>query len=180
MKNRIRSVSLNEGAFSLVEVVLSVGIAAIALVSLLGMLPYAMESSRDGADQTAIGTVLEDVHDRIKGKILTPGEVDESPFFYDQQGRFWAEGIGGRVSGEVGTDRFFRVEIELRKAPATAPYRHTRDLHAAVVSIFWPIDKNGNPLGGDEPKSSLSYFLTTLTGPDWEAIDPMYQPKIEY
>mgnify|MGYP000503374235 FL=1 len=61
MKNRIRSVSLNEGAFSLVEVVLSVGIAAIALVSLLGMLPYAMESSRDGADQTAIGTVLEDV-----------------------------------------------------------------------------------------------------------------------
>lgn len=180
MKIFANTLRADQGAFSLVEIVLSVGIAAIALLSILSLLPHAMESGRDGADQTAIGTVLEDVHDRIKGKPLVSGVVDGSPFFYDQQGRFWKEGVGDRVAGSVGKDRFFRVEVELQSAPGTAPYENTKDLHAATIDISWPVDVLGNPVGESNPKSSVSYFLTTLTGPDWEIIDPKYKLKVEY
>ncbi len=164
----------------MIEVVLAMGIAAIALISIIGMLPYAMESSRASADQTAIGTVLEEVHDRIKGNPLRVGTPAGSPYFYDVQGRFWEEGVGERVAGEVGTDRFFRVDIELQDLPSDGAFKHADGVLAAVLEISWPVDEDGNALGRGNPKTSISYPLTTLTGPDWEIIDPAYIPKVEY
>lgn len=166
--------------FSLIEVVLAMGIAAIALVSILGMLPYAMESSQASADQTAIGTVLEEVHERIKGEVSKVGVVPGSPYFYDPQGRFWEEGKGDRVAGAAGFDRFFRVDVELQELPSDGAFEHADDLLAAVVEISWPVDDEGNPLGRRNPKTTITYPLTTLTGPDWELIDPDYEPKVEY
>lgn len=166
--------------FSLIEVVLAMGIASVALVSILGMLPHAMESSRSSADQTAIGTVLEEVHDRIKGEPLEAGPVAGSPFVYDQQGRFQG---GSSDAGEVATgadQRFFRVEVELQEMPVDGLPPGADGLLAAVVEISWPLDESGEPRGSGNPKSVITYPLTTLTGPDWEIIDPDYTPKIEY
>ncbi|MDF1852391.1 MAG: prepilin-type N-terminal cleavage/methylation domain-containing protein [Verrucomicrobiales bacterium] len=166
--------------FSLIEVVLAMGIAAIALVSILGMLPYAMESSQASADQTAIGTVLEEVHDRIKGEPLEVGVPSGSPYFYDAQGRFWEEGVADREAGSVGNDRFFRVDVDLQDLPSSVPFEHSEGVLAAVVAISWPVDEAGEPRGRGNPKTSITYPLTTLTGPDWQVIDPDYKPKVEY
>lgn len=166
--------------FSLIEVVLAMGIAAIALISIIGMLPYAMESSRASADQTAIGTVLEEVHDRIKGEPLEVGITAGSPYFYDVQGRFWEEGVGDRVAGEVGSDRFFRVDVELQELPRDGAFEHAGAVFAAVLEISWPVDEEGIAVGRGNPKTTITYPLTTLTGRDWEVIDPDYVPKVEY
>ena len=52
-------------AFSLVEVTFAMAVAAVAIISIIGMLPHAMEMSRDSADRTAIGTLMEDATDRM-------------------------------------------------------------------------------------------------------------------
>ena len=161
-------------AFSLVEVTLAMGIAAVALVSILGLLPQAMKYGRDGADQTAIGAVLEDAHDRLKGSECQPGELAEGPFFYDEQGKFLAEAESKEDS------RFFRVEISLEKPVAGAGTEFPEQMLVASLRLFWPVDQAGLPFDAREPRTTVTYPVTSLTGLGWEEIDPHYRPKVEY
>ncbi len=168
----------DRAGFSLVEITLAMGIAAVAMVSILGMLPHALNYSRDGADQTAIGAVLEDVHDRLKGIVLRVGQVEDAPFFYDQQGRFWNE---DRQEGDAFENaRFFRVDVAIVE-PASLPETDYPDsLHVAVVKLYWPLNESGEPFDAERPRTSVSYPVTTLTGPQWREIDSGYEPKLEY
>jgi uncharacterized protein (TIGR02598 family) len=52
---------------------------------------------------------------------------------------------------------------------------------AIIINLSWPVNPGtGEPMGNGNPKSSVTYYLTTLTGPEWEKIDPAYNPKIEF
>lgn len=164
----------DRSAFSLVEVTLAMGIAAVALVSILGMLPQAMKYGRDGADQTAIGAVLEDVHDRLKGSELKPGELAEGPFFYDQQGKFLSEAESQEDS------RFFRVEVGMEKPVAESGIEFPEQMYVATLQLFWPVDESGLPFDARKPRTTVTYPVTALTGPRWQEIDPTYRPKVEY
>ena len=176
--------------FSLVEITLAMGIAAVAMVAILGMLPQALKASRASSDRTAIGAVLEDIHDRIEGHVLEEGPLPSSPFFYDEQGRFWKgdsseeEGGGEEIALiQVSPEKFFRVEVELvrpRQLQAEEANAVPDSLLAAKLSVSWPLDAEGVPVGTGNPKMILTYPVTTLTGPDWEIIEPEFQPKVEY
>jgi uncharacterized protein (TIGR02598 family) len=84
----------HEGGFSLIEVTIALGITAIALVSLMGMLPKGMETLRRAADKAIEGRI----HQQILGELqLTPWEdasggdplvktFDKQVRFYDDQG----------------------------------------------------------------------------------------------
>ena len=175
-------------AFSLIEITLAMGIAAIAMVSILGMLPQALKASRASADQTAIGAVLEDIHDRMEGNVLEEGRIPGSPFYYDEQGRFWEGEV--KTIEESNPDlkrggqlRFFRVEVELvrpREPAEASEVVLPEDVLAARISMSWPLDEAGNPVGPGNPKTTVTYPVSTLTGPDWQLIEPEFQPKVEY
>ena len=61
-----------ETGFSLIEVTIALGITAIALVSLMGMLPKGMETLRRAADKAIEGRI----HQQILGELqLTPWET---------------------------------------------------------------------------------------------------------
>ena len=175
-------------AFSLIEITLAMGIAAIAMVSILGMLPQALKASRASADQTAIGAVLEDIHDRMEGQVLEEGPVPGSPFFYDEQGRFWEgevrsiEDLDPNLKG-AGQQRFFRVEVELvrpRKSSSPDEVALPEDVLAARIAMSWPLDEGGDPVGPGNPRTTVTYPVSTLTGPDWKLIEPGFEAKIEY
>lgn len=84
----------SESAFSLVEVTLALGITAVALVSLMGMLPQGMKTLQRANDQAVMGRI----HQQILGEIqLTPWEsksggipplesFDRTIRIYDDQG----------------------------------------------------------------------------------------------
>jgi len=166
--------------FSLVELALSLAICAVALVSLLGLLPQFMEYERDSADQTAIGTLMEDIHDRLEGQEFKEGVPSISPIFYDQQGGYWdPDAVNENSDGPLILGRkFFRGDIKLVKPAGST--NSTNSPLVIKIDFYWPIDSDGNPLGDKKPKTSVVYYTTTLTGPDWEEIDPEYRPKIEY
>ncbi|NNE92949.1 MAG: prepilin-type N-terminal cleavage/methylation domain-containing protein [Verrucomicrobiales bacterium] len=157
--------------FSLTEVVIAMAIASVGLLAIVGLMPHALESARDSADQTAIGAVLEDVHDRLEGVPLKPGTPSMSPLFYDQQGRF---------VHSYEMEKFFKVDLELAEFDAANRPPDVAGLLALSVEISWPLDENDQPLGKPQPKTTVSYGVTTLTGPDWTEIDPDYEPKIEF
>lgn len=167
-------------AFSLIEVTIAMAIAAVAIIALLGMFPAAMMAGRDAVDQTAVGTVLEDVHERIEGSDLTAGTVPGSPFFYDEQGRFWSP--DQERPDNFTEEHFFRVDVRLAiPAPGSGSTIEMPDeLLAATVELSWPLDENGHSVGRGNPKASVTYMITTLTGPDWKSIDPDYRAKVEY
>lgn len=81
-----------QGGFSLVEVTLAMAIAAVALVSIIGMLPQGLRTMRDAGDQA----IEARIHQQILSELqMTPyGEPGSSPLddynameiFYDAQG----------------------------------------------------------------------------------------------
>lgn len=163
-------------AFSLMEVTIAIGIAGFALVTLLAVLPQAMQDAGASADQTAIGMILEDVHDRLEGAVLKEGVLTESPFYYDQRGVFYDKEYN---DGTITTERFFRAEVKLVKIQSNSD-SVIPGMLAVKIDLFWPLDEKGNPLSKGAPETSVTYFTAAKTGPGWEAVDSSYQAKIEY
>ncbi len=168
------------GGFSLVEVTLAMTIASLALLSLIGLLPQSMKFERASADLTAIGTIMEDIHDRLEGHDLKQGVPSISPVFYDMRGRYWSRPLNKNTpdASPLLDRRFFRADIKLVE-PANASTASSPPI-AIRINFFWPLDDEGKPIGDKKPKSSVTYYTTALTGPGWEKIDPDYRPKIEY
>lgn len=167
--------------FSLIEITITLGIATIALVSILGMLPQALRLSRDSADRTAIGALLEDVHDRVEGQPLEAGTPEISPLFYDQQGKHVDP--EAEVENPLVGGPFFRVDLSLRVTDESVKpghFRPDKEFYSMRIDVSWPLQEDREPLPDREPGVTIAYPVTTLTGPDWEAIDPEYVPKIEF
>ncbi len=75
------------GAFSLIEVTIAMAIAAVALVTLLGLIPQGMNTMRDAGD----AAIMARVHQQILNELQMADfdaidEFDEMEFFYDGQG----------------------------------------------------------------------------------------------
>lgn len=162
--------------FSLVEVAIAISIAAVAIISVIGLLPGILKNERDSLDSTAVGTIYEDVHDRLEGVVLEEGVPEGSPFYYDLKGTYLDPD-----DSELTSERFYLTEVELVKPipPKDADDSSTPKF-AVKVSIYWPLKDDGTITQNQKPRSAITYFTTSLTGPDWQEIDSNYEPKIEY
>lgn len=168
--------SANQSAFSIVEVALALAIASVGLVTILAMAPQAMETSRSSADRTAIGVVLEDIQENIRGLPLVVGIPEKNRYFYDIQGR-------ATIVDPENKDAmppFFRVDIELVEISEPATLENAESLLAVAATIWWPLDEKGEPRDASNPRLRFSRPVNTLTGPDWQAIDSEYTPRVEY
>ncbi len=81
---------LRAGGFSLVEVVLAVGIMALGIVTILGLLPHGLEMSRKTANEQAETRIVDNIVGELQasdwdtlGGVLTAGSA---LFQYDDQG----------------------------------------------------------------------------------------------
>jgi|TARA_B110000305_G_C19430177_1_gene635848 type II secretory pathway pseudopilin PulG len=166
----------NSPAFSLIEVTLSLAIAAVALVSILGLVPTVMDNHRAGADQQALGTIYEDLHDRIEGAELIDGPIQSAPFFYTAEGHFIPNALPPKspevVAGIGGA--FFRAEASIVSVV------NSPGMNAVKISVFWPLSDKRLPIAPDAPGSRLTYIVTPLTGKGWEEVDSEFQPTIEH
>jgi len=62
-------------AFTMVEVALAMGVVAIGLVAILGLLPNALTSARQAADNTVTATIVQDLFSTLRQQSYTSANL---------------------------------------------------------------------------------------------------------
>lgn len=160
---RIQSSSV--AAFSLIEVVLAVGVISFALVGIIGLFPVAMQSALDSQRETQVAFIARSLFsemqqvdgnrsfiteapvkqdgsftplDQGERKAISLSSPDSLNFFFDGDGAMLDSGVGAVYEVEVATD------------PAGQPAGLTR----AQVTISVPVDA--------PPANRKTYEFVTL------------------
>jgi uncharacterized protein (TIGR02598 family) len=107
-------------AFTLPEVALSVGIATIALLTLLGMVPFGLDTIRASANKQAEARMVQTITTFYQttpwvtqdgGSGSTKIELKDKMFFFDQ--------TGAEVQNADAADRMYTVEAKVEPTPPT-------------------------------------------------------------
>jgi uncharacterized protein (TIGR02598 family) len=121
MKTNLRSIALTQSSstkhagFSLVEVVLAVGIMALGVVTILGLLPHGMEMSRKTANEQAETRIVDQLVGEVQaadwatmGGVSSPGNSAGIDAFFDDQGLRIYE-----ASGDVANLLVYAARVKL-------------------------------------------------------------------
>jgi type II secretory pathway pseudopilin PulG len=173
MKNKPSKINkIRAFGFSLIEVVVAVGVFGIAVVALLGVLSATGRTVSDLADGDAAIKLAANVEAEMRRYALTRTDFDDFASNIPAAGVgaglvLVANQKGDRVVietaadnnisagnatlpvGMKGRDRYFRLVV--RSLPAPLDYTNGDGYIALSVSVEWPFQL---PLGPDDPASS--------------------------
>jgi len=149
-------------AFSLVEVTIALGVAAISLILLVGLLPAGLKTQRTSAQQTIANQIMTVLLSDLRADIrLPPGQAShegDSGFglhghwaqvatpdtlWFDQQGK-WLQLNGSAPAGAT-----FRAKITYFSPPSTST-------SVANIVVSWPAQVD--PATGT-PAGSVQQFI---------------------
>ena len=127
-------------AFSLVEVVLAIGIISFALLAVIGLLPVGMKSAQNSREQAAAANVMNGIANALR----CAETVDGTNFSSSYAGESFEYEIGGAsttvewtldLNGQpVGDGTWARLKALLIITPPSTPVSNGD----AVISIAWP------------------------------------------
>ncbi len=128
-------------AFSLLEVVLALGIAAFCLIAVLGLLPVGVQTNRNASSQTAVSNIIATVVSDLR---TTPAAATTSPEFaitFDAEKTLFFD-ASAQASPSLSADSRYRLNVTWNSAPT--------GLHYAVLKATWPaeVDPATTPPGG--------------------------------
>ena len=118
-------------AFSLLEVVLALGVAAFSLIAVLGLLPVGVQTNRNASSQTAVSNIIATVVSDLR---TTPAAAITSPEFaitFDAAKTLFFD-ASGQASPLLSTDSRYRLNVTWNAAPT--------GLHYAVLKATWPAE----------------------------------------
>ena len=154
-------------AFSLVEITLALGVAAVAILAILGMMPTTLKTQQTSIQQTTGNAIISSIFADLRGDIrLPPGQYRhlEEDHGYQLHGH-WA-GMGqpdtlyftqeGKQTGNVNandppSDAVFRAKITYN------PVGPTGNTSIANVVVSWPAVVD--PSAGGVPTGSVTALL---------------------
>lgn len=115
-----RSRGGRKGGFTLIEVVVAVGIVATVFVALMGMLPIGIDTMRDASEVTMRAQIAQKLIGEIQLAEWRPdgGSGDAVILNYDGEKRFYDE-FGNRTPGESGG--LYTALIEVNPDPVILP-----------------------------------------------------------
>lgn len=137
-------------AFSLVEVAMSLGIFAFAMMGLVGLLPVAMNTHKEAKTST----VLSQIQQRLAAEVLlTDGaklaqlqtDWQTSPRLFDAE--------GGELQANEGTQAVYRAKIEIQNFQPPGASAASSSLQRVV--FFAVQDPGGNLLASAKASGSL-------------------------
>lgn len=74
-------------AFSLVETVLALGVASFGMITLLGLIPLGLKTSRDAIDITTQSQIVQLIRNQIQlTDFSNMDQLNDRKFYYDDQG----------------------------------------------------------------------------------------------
>lgn len=133
-------------AFSIIEVVIALGLVAFCLVAIMGLLPLGLRSVRESNEQAGAANAIAHIAEAIRGStssVATPGTfngvIAGQPFTYSLGGG--PQTLDLRLSGNGAvagspTDERLAVRVKI-VAPATGATTGT-----AEIGVAWPAAAN--------------------------------------
>jgi len=141
-------------AFSLVEVALALGVAAFALLAIMGMLPMSLKTQQASIQQTTANTIISQIFSDLRADVrLPPGQASKAcpdppdpnqPCQWDQLHGHWRNVATpdtlyftneakqtGTINGSPPQDAIFRAKITYRFPP-------TDTTSLADITVSWP------------------------------------------
>jgi type II secretory pathway pseudopilin PulG len=177
MRGSMKRFVCRTAGFSLVEVTLALGVAAICLLTLLALLPTASKTQQTSIQQTTANQIISQISSILRADVsLPPGQADKvcpdppdpnEPCNWDQLHGHWLQMAApdtmfftneGRQTGNVNAstppaDAVFRAKITYRFPPSD-----TTSL--ADIAVSWPAVINaGDP---NDTRVPAGYIITTL------------------
>jgi uncharacterized protein (TIGR02598 family) len=123
MNNSLRSCA----AFSLVEVTLALGIAALCLIAVLGLMPVAALTNRNATSQTAVTNVIASVIADMRA--TTSSTSPQYGITFGTATTLYFDGAG-QFATSLGANSRYRVRITFPSSPSGLSY--------ADVKASWP------------------------------------------
>lgn len=160
LRQRVRASGKTTG-FSLVEVVIALGIVSFALIAIVGLIPVGLSSLKDSVTDTTVSLLVTNVREAIVGQPFKAGPLPA--LYYDASARFLGQA--------TNTDSYFRVDIALAQPYQSIP---NSPLMIANVKVSWPVGSPEN----DGRTYRTSFFVTPVTGSGWQSIDTDFEPTI--
>ena len=116
-------------AFSLVELVLALGIVAFCLFAVFGLMPVGMQTNRNATSQTAATNIIAAIVADLR---TTPAAATTSPQFAITFGtdKTLYFDASGQASISLSPDSRYRLNITWNSAPTGLNY--------AVLRVTWP------------------------------------------
>jgi type II secretory pathway pseudopilin PulG len=159
--------------FSLVEVTLALGVAAICLLTLMALLPVASKTQQSGIQQTTANQIISQINSVLRADVsLPPGQANKvcpdppdpnEPCNWSDLHGHWLQVAApdtmyftnegkqtGNLNGSPPADAVFRAKITYRFPPSD-----TTSL--ADIAVSWPAAVD--PGNGGVP---AGYLMTTL------------------
>src|SRR5437660_11503938 len=150
-------------AFSLVEVTLALGVAAVSLIVVLGLLPASLKTQQSSIQQTTANQIISTIFSDLRADVrLPPGQAskvcgDDGTCEWGNLHGHWRDRAvpdtlyftkearqTGTINGSPPADAVFRAKITYRFPP-------TETTSLADITVSWPAqvdpDQGGTPTG---------------------------------
>jgi len=148
MKKNISSASRSQNAFSLVEVVVSLGIVSFALLAIVALLPIGLQSTKDTIEETnAVNALSAIIADRQATPFNTKSVVYQLPVLTNGmplQSNYFGITDNNQSTGATLTQAHYRVDYVV--IPPVAGQLDPYQIH---FKVSWPAP-NTNSAGSVE------------------------------
>jgi type II secretory pathway pseudopilin PulG len=174
MRGSMKRRSGETAGFSLVEVTLALGVAAICLLPLMALLPVASKTQQSGIQQTTANQIISQINSILRADVsLPPGQANKvcpdppdpnEPCNWSALHGHWRDVAApdtmyftnegwqtGNINGSPPADAVFRAKITYRLPPSD-----TTSL--ADIAVSWPAAVD--PANGGVP---AGYLMTTIS-----------------
>lgn len=152
------------GAFTLLEIAVSVALFAFVLVGVIGLVPAGLKTLKESDDDTRVALILQDVEARLTRLSSRPSEFRDPATFsrsvlFDRSGVALASATDGEepvVPAGLGSlTPYYEVKVTLHDLDAYPPRVSRKQMLAARIQITWPH-------GSNEPHSSTHGMMIPM------------------
>jgi uncharacterized protein (TIGR02598 family) len=194
--------------FSLVEITLTLGIIATAVLGVMALIPIAVSASKEATEETTVSLVMENVRSHLRGIQVPLGSTTKffhGSYYFDQQGQLvhFEPAAGATTFGVpsatdlqapapsaglevvVTNDAAMRADVTIIPVGAydasNVPAGGLAGSVTVIMEFYAPINLgNGAPLpSGAAPLRTIPFTMSRLTDSGWEMYQSGYQPRLE-
>ena len=130
---------MKKNAFSLVEVVAAVGVVAVGIIAILGLLPSGLNSSRDTANETRAALMAQSVDTTLRSQPFDDIDLFGEPIKLSSENgskRLYSD-INGSITNVETAESTFFLDLTFDNMPTNFPTVSPSRVNQVSLNITW-------------------------------------------